>query len=404
MKRSLMILLLLAAAGGGIWWYFSTRSHVVPVPFAKVARETLVSTLETNGKVEPSDWVDVHAERAAAVQEIYVKQGQTVARGTPLMRLDSSEARAELAAAEARIEQARSELEVIASGGPASDLADIENSAAKAQLDLQIAEKDLSTVKRLHTRGAATAQEVTDAQNHVDRVQAQIQALARRKAALVTAPARKAAEARLQDAQSAAQLARERLSIANIRAPIAGTVYNLPVRPGAYVQSGTVVASIGEVDHLRVTVYVDEPELGQVGAGMPVTITWDALPGQNWTGTVNRTPTQVTALGTRQVGDVLCLIDNPGRELLPGTNVNVRIRSRVAEHVLTIPKEALRRLGGASGVFLLQGNRIVWRPVTTGISSVTRVEVKSGLAPGDAVALATDQPLTSGMEVRPNYP
>ncbi|MCX6622641.1 MAG: efflux RND transporter periplasmic adaptor subunit, partial [Acidobacteria bacterium] len=215
---------------------------------------------------------------------------------------------------------------------------------------------------------------------------------------------RSAAEARLRDAQSAAQLARDRLSMASIRAPIAGTVYNLPVRQGSYVASGAVVASVGKIERLRVTVYVDEPELGRVGTGMPVTITWDAMPGKQWTGVVDRTPTQVTSLGTRQVGEVFCLIDNPGRELLPGTNVNARIRSSVVEQALTIPKEALRRQGGASGVFVLEANQVVWKPVTTGISSVTRVEVKSGLRQADPVALATDQPLANGMEVRPNYP
>ncbi|MCC7499686.1 MAG: efflux RND transporter periplasmic adaptor subunit [Bryobacterales bacterium] len=404
MRRSLMILLALAIAAAGLWWYLSFRSHAAPIPFAKVLRETLISTLETNGKVEPSQWVDVHAERAASVQEIYVKPGQTVAKGAALMRLESSEARADLAAAEARIQQVRSELEVMAEGGRASDLADIENSAIKSQLDLKIAENDLNTVKRLQKRGAATAQEVTDAQNRVEQVQAQIRALQRRKASLVSGPDRKAAAARLRDAQSAAQLARERLSMANIRAPIAGTVYNLPVHTGAWVASGGILASIGQIDRVRVTLFVDEPELGRVSDGMPVTITWDALPGQNWTGTVDRTPTQVISLGTRQVGEVLCLIDNPGHDLLPGTNVNARIRSRIVENALTIPKEALRRQGGASGVFLLQGNRIVWRAVTTGISSVTRVQITSGLAPGDSVALATDQSLANGMEVQASYP
>ncbi len=404
MKRSVLILVALALVGAGLWWYFSYRSHAVTVPFAKVARETLVSTLETNGKVEPSEWVDVHAERGAAVQEVFVRQGQTVAAGALLMRLESSEARAELAAAEARIQQARSELEVMAAGGPATELIEIENSIAKAQLDLQIAEKDLNTLKRLQSRSAATAQEVTDAQNRVDQVQAQIRGLERRRASLVSGPDRQAAAARLKDAQSAAQLARERLSMASIQAPIAGTVYNLPVRQGSYVASGTVVASIGKIDRVRVTVYVDEPELGRVGVGMPVTITWDAMPGISWTGTVDRTPTQVVSLGTRQVGEVLCLIDNPGQELLPGTNVNARIRSSVVERALTIPKEALRRQGGTAGVFLLQTDKVVWRPVTTGISSVTRVELKSGVAQGDSVALATDQPLTSGMDVHPSYP
>lgn len=403
MKRTILILILLAVAGVLVW-QFGFRSHAVSVPFARVARETLVSTLETNGKVEPSEWVDVHAERSAAIQAVLVQQGQAVAQGEVLIRLESAEARADLAVAESRIAQVQAELQTIAAGGRAGEITEIENGIQRAQLDLQVAEKDLGTLKRLQARNAATAQEVSEAQNRVDQAQTQIRALGRRRSSLVSQADRTTAEARLRDAQAAAQLARERLAMATIHSPIAGVVFNLPVRKGSYVASGSVVASIGKTDRVRVTVYVDEPELGRVAAGMPVTISWDALPGKQWTGSVDRTPTQVTALGTRQVGEVLCLIDNPGRELLPGTNVNARIRSHVVEQALTMPKEALRRQGGSPGVYVFNGTKVAWKPVTTGISSVTRVEVTSGLAQGDSVALATDQPLSDGLEVRATYP
>jgi multidrug efflux pump subunit AcrA (membrane-fusion protein) len=82
----------------------------------------------------------------------------------------------------------------------------------------------------------------------------------------------------------------------------------------------------------------------------------------------------------------------------------VRIRSQVVENAITIPKAALRRQGDGLGVFLLDGNRLVWRQVEIGATSEVDAEVRRGLRPGDAVALPVDRPLRPGMEVRPVFP
>ena len=161
---------------------------------------------------------------------------------------------------------------------------------------------------------------------------------------------------------------------------------------------------MGVLGRLRVRVYVDEAELGRVSVGLPVTSTWDALPGKKWQGAVGQMPSQIQTLGTRQVGEVLCTIENPGHELVPGTNVNAEIRSSVVENALTIPKEALRHDPNGVGVFLLTGDTLHWRTMKTGSSSISRVQIAEGLAEGDAVALPTDLPLRDGERVRPIFP
>ena len=112
-------------------------------------------------------------------------------------------------------------------------------------------------------------------------------------------------------------------------------------------------------------------------------------------------PDQISALGSRQVAEVVCVIDNPGGELLPGANVNAEIRSRVAENALAIPREALRRQSNEPGVLLLQGDKVVWRKVTLGVSAVARVQVLEGLAEGNSVALPSQATLENGAPVRP---
>jgi len=147
-------------------------------------------------------------------------------------------------------------------------------------------------------------------------------------------------------------------------------------------------------------VFVDEPDLGRVTKGMPVTITWDALPGRQWKGSVDRLPTRIVALGSRQVGEVVCVIENPNRDLLPGTNVSVLIQSERVDNALTIPKEAVHRQQGQAGVYILEGTRLVWRSINQGISNTTRTQV-SELKDGDVVALPTEKGLKDGMIVQP---
>jgi HlyD family secretion protein len=383
---------------------FARGSAPPEVPFTKPVRETLISTLNTNGKVEPIESAAVRAEGSGPVDAVHVQRGQAVVKGQLLVTLDSSNAQAELASVQSRIMQARAELETLSKGGRASDQAEIEGGLAKARADLRHAQREYETLRRLVQKKAATEAELTAAREAVEKAELNIQSLERRRSSLVTQPDKTAAEARLKDAESSASAAMRRIESAQIRSPMAGIVYHLEIRPGAYVNPGDLVAQVGRLNQLRVIVYVDEPELGRVEKGMPVSITWDALPGREWNGKVETVPLQVVPLGTRQVGEVMCTIENPDMSLIPGTNINAEIRSRVVTNALTLPKEALRREANDTGVLKLEGERIVWRKVRAGVSSVTRVEILDGISEGDAIAMPVDRVLKSGDSVKPVFP
>lgn len=398
--RLVLLLLLIALIAVVVWAY--QRGHQPPeVPFAKAVRERLVSTLVTNGKGEPYQWSAVRAAGPGLVETVAVTRGQSVAAGALIATLDTSAMRGDVSAAEAAVAQARTQLATIEQGGSAGARVDIENSLARARLDLANAQRELEALQRLEKRSAATAQQVTEASTRVEQSKGEIAALERKRGALVDKSDRAAADARLQEAQARLEQARARLAGSRITSPVAGIVYELAARPGAYLNAGDLVASVGKLDRLRVRVYVDEPEMGRVQQGMPVTITWDAMPGREWKGAVETTPTQVISLGTRQVGEVICTIENPGMELPPGANVNAEIQTQVVENAITIPKEAVRRnAANQVGVFVLSGDTVQWRSVRLGASSVTRTAVE-GLAEGDAVALSTEQPLENGERVQP---
>ena len=399
MKKWLVALLLLVAAVVG--WGVLRKSAPPKITFTRVKRTTLISTLPTNGKVEPFEWQAIRAERSGILSQVSIREGQAVSKTEVIASIADPSLQADLQAGEARVAEARANLSALEAGGKPAELAEIDNSLQQARLKLQQEQKDYDALQRLLQKQAATAIDVDLARQKVKQSETEIQGLEQRRASLVAKSDLAAARARLQDAQAAFDLARQRAAQGVVRAPIAGVIYGLAVRTGAYVNPGDLLANVGKLDRLRVRVYVDEPELGRVAEGQPVTITWQALGGAQWSGRVERKPTSIQPLGTRQVGEVICLIDNPRHELIPGTNVDAVIRTAVVENALVIPKESLRHDAQGNYVLLLRDQLVERRPVSTGVSSVGEVQVTGGLAAGDQVALPSDTPLQPGDRVTP---
>jgi len=396
-----LLAVLLAVAAGVIVWGLVRKNRPPVVNFVHAKRQTLVSTLPTNGKAEPLEWQSMRAEAAGLVIHLAVREGQSVAKGAAVAEIADPARAGDVEAAQARVTEARANLATLEQGGKPAEFAEIENSVARARFDLERARKDHAALERLLQKQAATAVEVEAASDKIRQSELEIQGLEKRRATLVGKPEVDAARARLEDADAALNLARKRAAQSVVRAPISGEVYGLAVRAGAYVGAGDLVANVGRLDRLRVRVYVDEPLLGRVAPGLPVTITWEALPGKQWHGTVEQMPTSIQTMGARQVGEVVCSIENPGRELIPGTNVDAEIRTAVVEGAVVIPKEALRHDASGDYVFLLKGDAVERRTVKTGNSTVTLIQVTEGLADGDAIALPTDVPLGSGVRVTP---
>jgi HlyD family secretion protein len=391
-------------AGAIVTWVALKKTSPPEVNFTKATRETLVSSLNTNGKVEPIEWMPVRSERAGVITRTWVSKGSMVRRGDPLVELDTRVPSADLSKAQAAIQEAQAQERVLTQGGRVAERQQIEADLARARLDLDAARKSHQALERLVSKQAATRQELDSARQLVDQLDLKIQALEKNKAALVTGTDQEIAQARLQQAESAAAVARTNLDLSVIRAPMDGTVYDFDLKPGSYVNPGDPIAKVGRLDRLRVTVYVDEPELGKVRAGELVAITWDGLPGHQWKGKVDKLPAQIVPLGTRQVGEVGCVIENPDRDLPLNANINADIQVTVAENAIAIPKEAIRRQGSDAGVLLLEGDRAVWRKISLGISNYTKSQVLSGLKDGDAVALPSEKPIPSGSRVQPVFP
>jgi HlyD family secretion protein len=401
-SRNLLAILLVGVAVIGTWVALKKTSPPA-VNFTKVTRETLVSSLNTNGKVEPVEWMPVRSERAGIITRLWISKGQVVRKGDPMVELDTRVVSADLSRAQAAIQEAQAQEKVLTQGGRVAERQQIEADLSRARLDRDAAEKNYQALDRLVAKQAATRQELDSARQLVDQLDLRIQALEKNKTALVSGIDKEIAKARLQEAESSATVAQTNLDLSAIRAPMDGTVYDFDLKQGSYVNPGDPIAKVGRLDRVRVTVYVDEPDLGKVREGEPVVITWDALPGHQWKGKVDKLPAQIMPLGTREVGEVSCIIENPDRDLLPNANINADIQASVVENAIAIPKEAIRRQSSETGVLLLEGDRAVWRKVSLGISTYTKSQVLSGLKDGDAVALPSEKQIPIGSRVQPVF-
>lgn len=403
MRRSLFIGFVALAALISAWLFARSRTVRPDVPFVQAARGTLVSTVNTNGKVEPEEWVEVRAERAGTVSRVAVMLGEQVATGRTLIEIDAGDSRLELAAARARFEHAGAELQAAEAGGATRVLAEIDQQLATARLQAETDRREYESLARLAEKSAATQDEVNRARDRWQQAEALILSLETRRRAQVSGEDLRSARAKVEEARAAVAQGQRAVAAATVRAPTAGWIFELPVVQGAYLNPGDAIARLGDTRKLRVALYVDEPDLGGIQAGNPVRITWDGMAGKVWEAQVGRLPARIVALGARQVGEVLCRIDNPLRDLPPGANVNAEIRTQVIEEALLVPKAALRTRDGNTGLFVLDGERVAWREIRTGASNITHTQILSGLRAGDSVALPAGLELRDGQLVAPAH-
>lgn len=386
----------------GVAVFTSMHRSDTPLHAEHAMRGAIVASISTNGKIEAAENFEAHAPAPAVVKQVAVKEGDQVKAGQLLLRLDDSQARAQAARAEAQIKAADATLHAVQSGGTQEEVLATQADLNKAQAELTDAQRNLSALQKLQTTGAASPSEVTAAQERVNRAQADVNVLQQKRTQRYSPQEIAQAQAQRGQAQAEYQAAQDLLNNSNIRAPRAGMVYALPVKQGAYVNAGDLLVQVADLHSVVVRGFVDEPDIGRLHLGEPVEVTWDAIPGRVWQGTVTSVPTTVTQRGTRTIGEVTAQVDNKDLRLLPNVNVSVRLITARDDNALSVPREAVHQEDGHSFVYEVVNNELVRRDVETSISNLTRIEITKGLQDNALVAISTlnGQPLKSKMAVR----
>lgn len=403
-RRSSVWVWVVSAAVVVAVFYFArmlTRPKLpVRVDYARMG--SLTTTEATNGKVEPVNNYEAHAPFPGVVKAIYVHEGDKVPQGKLLLAMDDTDARARVAAALAGLSGAQAGYQAAQRGGTPEQRVTLQGDLQRAEIERNQAQADLNALKKLEASGAASPSEVAAAQQRLAVDNSSIQTLQQQQTSRYNSDDKAHALANLENAQAEYAAAEAALKDAVVHAPFSGTVYSIPVSRTEYVQQGERLLSMANLDNLQVEAYFDEPAIGPLQVGQPVTIVWDARPSQIFHGVIARVPaTIVTYLQTRNVGVVLVKLQDDHDDLLPDTSVRVTVTIASESNVLIVPRDALHIEGGNSYVYRVEGNTLHRTPVTIGKLNLVSVQIVSGLKAGDEIALGTTnaQPLSDGEPV-----
>jgi membrane fusion protein, multidrug efflux system len=195
------------------------------------------------------------------------------------------------------------------------------------------------------------------------------------------------------------KLAEARLARSEIRAPFNGVMGLRNISPGDFVKDGADLALIEDISKMKVDVRLPERYFGRIKPGQPILLSFDSMPGKTFTATLKAVDAQVDANGRSLLlrGELA----NPGGALRTGMFARARVLLRENPEAMLIPEEAITPVGADVFVYRIDGGKAMRTKIQTGIRRDGKVEVTSGLQPGDQVVSAGQLRLPrDGMEVR----
>jgi HlyD family secretion protein len=197
-------------------------------------------------------------------------------------------------------------------------------------------------------------------------------------------------------------MAQAALDLARLSAPFSGTITQVESQPGDLVSGGLLAVKIDDLSRLWVDVEISEVDIRQVAEGQPVSMTFDALPGQTFDGLVSDIAAAGSTVGGTVNFTVRVEIIDPPAEVRPGMTAAVNITVSRLDDVLLVPSRAVRTVDGQRVVYVVRENLPVAVEIGLGASANNYSQVTSGdLKEGDQVIL---NPSTSTMPVGPIPP
>jgi len=379
-----------------------TRPGPLKVRTTMVERGPIRSLISTNGKVEPIQNFEAHSPDPTTVKRLFVKEGDHVRKGQLLLQLDDADLLSQAARAQAQMKAAQANQSDLKNSGTREELLTRDSELVKARDTRDSAQRNLDALRRLQQQGAASAGEVKQAEDALQRAQADATLLEQKQKDRYSQPEVAKVQAQGAEAQAAYDAVEDALEKSSVRAPFDGIVYALPVKQGAYVQTGDLLLQEGDLSRMLVRTFIDEPDIGRLATGQKIEVTWDALPGRIWTGTVSTIPSTVKLRGARNVGEVTCTVNNDDLRLLPNVNVGVTVITAEHSSALTLLREAVRMDDTKPYVYQVVDGKLKRREVEVSLQNLTQVEITSGLPEHSVVVLssADSKPLIDDARVK----
>jgi HlyD family secretion protein len=281
--------------------------------------------------------VNLAFNAAERIREILVQEGDRVAPGQVLARLDTMRLDAALAAAEAAREAQAQVLARLQAGSRPEEIRRAEAQVAALQARARSAQITYERLQKLAVQKLSSPEEIDNARAAADAADGELHAAQEAHALAVAGPRREdiaQAQAELAAREANSRLARVQRADATLSAPVAGIVRDRLLEPGDMASPQTPVLTLALTDPLWVRAYVPEPDLGRIAEGMRAEIRTDSYPGKvyrGWVGFISPsaefTPKNVetTDLRTRLVYQVRIFVCDAQGELRLGMPATVTI-------------------------------------------------------------------------------
>jgi len=373
------------------------------------------TVLAVSGYVVAHHKIAVGAKVMGRVKWIGVEKGDRVQQGQVLVRLEdddfraqSNQARANLAAAQARFDQLRT------GSRPQEKLKD-KAGVLQAEATLRNAEAEYERTENLHRAGVSSKAELDRALADRDTARALLQA-ARQSSAMTDIGPRaeeiRAAQAQVQQMKATLDYAQTQLAATEIKAPVSGTVLQRIVErgemvsPSSFGESGarTSVVALADLNDLQIELDISQADFARLKMGQRAEIIPEAFPNLKYTGFIAEiAPEANRAKATVQVK---VKVENPDEQLRPEMNARVnflaeatRGETNAVARVL-VPKAAVVRNDGSTFVFVIKGNRVEQRNIRIGDEAGEFYQVLEGLSGGESAATSGVEKLRDGDRIK----
>ncbi|MBD0267155.1 MAG: efflux RND transporter periplasmic adaptor subunit [Cyanobacteria bacterium Co-bin8] len=419
-RRPLPWLLGLAAAGlvvTGTGTALVLRSRTPEYDVAAltvpVAEEALTVRISASGTVQPVQTVNLSPKTSGILEELYVEQGETVATGELIARMNNEDIRAQLRQNQAAVAEAEAQLQEVLRGSRTGEIGQAqaavnvaEAQVRDAEARLSLAQDQLNRNQQLFERGAISETELENARREsrsaqagYEQAQARVEELQQRLQDVGRTPEPEAvaqAQARVERARAQVQAAQVTLDDTLIRAPFDGVITQRFATQGAFVTpttsasdatSATSTAIVALARDLEILAEVPEADIGQIRVGQSVEIRADAFPDQVFQGQVRLIAPEAIERQSVTLFQVRVELLSGKDILRSNMNVNVDFIGDQLENALVVPTVSVVTQAGATGV-LVPGNRsneIRFQAVTLGPQVGDQIQVLDGLQPGERV-------------------
>lgn len=354
MKKFSILVLMISIVAAAIAIFITSNRDAIDVKLIQPQHGDIETVIRVTGQVINDKTVTMTALVNGQIEGMLVQKGDRVKSDQVLAFFDKREADAEQAKAEAVL--AREE---------------------QAILEAQSTYARLNNVK---VSGGSTQQMIDDAEAEIN-----------------------AAKARLRVAKAELRVAKIHREKIEVRAPFDGVITEKTTEKGQWLEAGTKLFTLVGTEGREIEVKVDAGDSGVIKLGQVVNLTCDAFPGLVWQEKIHWIAPSIIQDEKNESLNTFAVRISLGETappLLLGQQVDARIIVASKKQAMYLPFTALRGMPGNYQVALLDGERITFKTVKTGIENDTQVEILSGINEADQVVISTDKALSDGQLVR----